>query len=482
MIRPDSPRLRRAFPVPPVRIAHLGLGAFHRAHQAMYIAAAADGADWGVRAFTSRSVALPQVLTGQDCLYTVVERGAGADTFRIGTALADARPGGDVTAWRATCADERTSLITLTVTEAGYRLRPDGRLDHDDPAVRADVAALASDPAGAVPVTVVGRCVLGLLERFRGSGGGSGGAQVAIMSCDNLADNGTLLRHAVLGLIARLRPGSPDFAAWVERAVAFPCCVVDRITPATTDADIAAVKEATGIRDEAAVVTEPFSEWVIEDIMGVGGTGGPAVPPESGAPLPDLRSAGATLTGSVLPFEQRKLWMLNGAHTLLAFAGLRRGHATIADTFADDVCRSWVEQWWDTAARHVRPPAADVAGYRHALAQRWENARIRHLVTQVAQDPLEKLPVRVIPVLRRELAAGRLDAAAVRPIAAWLATTTDGERLTTDRVRAAVGALDAECAASDQVVALVRAVTAEMQAARPPRVAGRSKESGPSKG
>jgi fructuronate reductase len=432
-----------------VRIAHLGLGAFHRAHQAMYIARASDGADWGIRAFTNHSSALPSVLAGQDCLYTVVERGRDGDRLRIGTAIADARPGDDIAGWRAVCADQRTSMITLTVTEAGYRLRTGGQLNHDDPAVGADLAALSDNPADAAPATVVGRLALGLLERY-----GHDGPPIAVVSCDNLAGSGTRLREVVLEFTARLRPG---LACWVERRVAFPSCVVDRITPATTSDDIAAVMAVTGIHDEATVVTEPRSEWIIEDLP-------EELRPE--IPQPDLRSAGVTITTDLLPFEQRKLWMLNGAHTLLAFAGLLRAHATIADTFADAVCRSWVEQWWDVAARHVRLPAADVGAYRRGLSDRFGNPRIRHLVTQVAADPLAKLPVRVIPVLRRELDAGRLDVSAVRPVAAWLAATTDGRELTIDRVRAAVRALGAECAADDdQVVALVHATSRELRAA-----------------
>jgi fructuronate reductase len=460
-------RLLRAHPRPPVRIAHLGLGAFHRAHQAVYIARAADGADWGIRAFTGHGVRLPALLAAQDCLYTVVQRGPDRDQLAVGTALADARPGGDIAAWRAVCRDPRTSLITLTVTEAGYHLRGDGRLNRDDPAVRADLTALSREArsrealsgdsarVGAAPATTIGRLALGLLDRYH-----HGGRPLVVVSCDNIAGNGTRLRAAMLEFAAGLPPG---LATWMERHVAFPSSVVDRITPATTSGDIAVIAAATGIRDEAAVITEPASEWVLEDL--------PAGPARD-VGLPDLRSAGVTITADPLPFEQRKLWMLNGAHTLLAYAGLLRGHATIAQAFADPLARRWAEEWWDAASRHVRLPADSIEVYRRELTDRFANPRIQHLVTQVAMDPLAKLAVRVLPVLRRELASGRLDAAAVRPVAAWLAVTavTAGSAtagataLTADRVRAALRQLDPECAADDQVVALTRAEAMELQA------------------
>jgi fructuronate reductase len=164
--------------------------------------------------------------------------------------------------------------------------------------------------------------------------------------------------------------------------------------------------------------------------------------------------------------------MLNGAHTLLAYTGLLRGHATIAQAFADPLARTWAEEWWDAASRHVGLPAESIAAYRRELTDRFANPRIQHLVTQVAVDPLAKLAVRVLPVLRRELASGRLDAAAVRPVAAWLAVTAvsassataGATALTADRVRGALRQLDAECAADDQVVAMTRATDGELQA------------------
>jgi fructuronate reductase len=154
-------------------------------------------------------------------------------------------------------------------------------------------------------------------------------------------------------------------------------------------------------------VTEPFSEWVLAGDFPAG--------------RPAWDAAGAVLTADVGPHEERKLWLLNGAHSVLAYAGALRGHETVADAVADPVCRGWVESWWDTCGPHLRLPAAEVAGYRAALLERFANPRIRHALGQIATDGSQKLPVRFLPVLRRERAAGRLPDAAVTVLAAWVA-------------------------------------------------------------
>ena len=164
--------------------------------------------------------------------------------------------------------------------------------------------------------------------------------------------------------------------------------------------------EAIGARDHAPVVTEPFSEWVLSGRFPAG--------------RPGWHDAGATLTDDVEPFEQRKLWLLNGGHSLLAYAGSIRGHATVADATADDACRAWLDEWWSEASAHLRFPAPDVAAYRGALLERFSNPRIRHRLDQIAADGSHKLPVRVLPVLRRERAAGRMPTGATRALAAWV--------------------------------------------------------------
>jgi fructuronate reductase len=169
---------------------------------------------------------------------------------------------------------------------------------------------------------------------------------------------------------------------------------------------VRAVASETGWADAVPVVTEPFSEWVLSG------------PFPAGRPAWD--AAGARFVDDVHPYETRKLLLLNGGHSLLAYAGSARGHDTIAEAVADPVCRGWLDQWWDEAVRHVPLPAADLAAYRAALLDRFANPRIRHTLAQIAADGSQKLPVRVLAVLRAERAAGRLPAGAVRIVAAWI--------------------------------------------------------------
>jgi fructuronate reductase len=154
------------------------------------------------------------------------------------------------------------------------------------------------------------------------------------------------------------------------------------------------------------VVTEPFSEWVIGGDFAAG--------------RPRWQDAGATFTTDVEPFEERKLWLLNGAHSMLAYAGSIRGHITVADAMGDPTCLQWLDQWWEAASRHLSLPPADNAAYRGALRERFANPRMRHRLDQIAWDGSQKLPIRVLPVLRKEREAGRLPAGATRPVAAWV--------------------------------------------------------------
>jgi fructuronate reductase len=198
----------------------------------------------------------------------------------------------------------------------------------------------------------------------------------------------------------------PGLADWLAGSISFATTMVDRITPKTTQEDLRSVKEATGLNDRAPVATEPFSEWVLSGTFPGG--------------RPSWDDAGATFTDEIQPYEQRKLWLLNGGHSLLAYAGSARGHQTVADAVADETCRAWLEDWWSEASRHLSLPAADVAAYRAALLDRFANPRMHHRLDQIAADGSQKLPVRILPTLRRERAAGRLPEGAARALAAWV--------------------------------------------------------------
>jgi fructuronate reductase len=388
--------LRRTAPAPPVRAVHLGLGSFFRAHQAWYTDRAADAGGWGIAAFTGRRPDLATALAAQDGLYTLITRGAAGDDLTVVRSLSRAHAATDTGAWLDHLASPEVRVLTTTVTEAGYVRRPDGGLDTTDPRVAADVAALRGDPRAPV-VTVPARVVAGLLARRAADAG-----PLALVPCDNLPDNGRALAVVVREFAAAVDPSLP---AWLDEQVGVVTTMVDRITPEPTAADRAAVLAATGVADRAPVATEPFSEWV----LGGRFPGG----------RPAWETAGAVFAEDVAPYEDRKLWLLNGAHSLMAYAGSLRGARTVADAIADPVCRRLVEQWWDTCAPHLRLPAAGGA-YRAALLDRFANPRIEHALGQIATDGSQKLPVRFPPVLRRERAAGRLPEAVVVVLAAWV--------------------------------------------------------------
>jgi fructuronate reductase len=287
------------------------------------------------------------------------------------------------------------AVVTLTVTEAAYARGRDGGLDLDRPDVRADVAAVRD---GGPTTTVPGRLVAGLAAR-RAAGAGA----LAVVSCDNLPGNGAVTARIVTDLAEVV---DPALAGWIGDQVSFVATMVDRITPRTTEDDVRAVAERTGWADAVPVVTEPFTEWVLSGAFPAG--------------RPAWDAAGALFVDDVHPHETRKLLLLNGGHSLLAYAGGARGHETIAQAVADPVCREWLEHWWDEASRYVPLPAADLAPYRAALLDRFANPRIRHTLAQIAADGSQKVPIRVLPVLRPERAAGRIPAGAVRILAAWI--------------------------------------------------------------
>lgn len=394
------PRLSRALPsapaAPPVRMVHIGIGNFHRAHQAWYTWHAPDRDRWGIAAFTGRRPDTAEALAPQNGLYTLIVRSAGGDDFELVGSLVEVNPASDHDRLLGLMAAADTAIVTITVTEAGYRLGAGGRLA-DSADVDADVAALRGDPRAPV-ATLPARLVAGLAAR---RAAGSGG--LTVLSCDNLPHNGAVAETVVTDLAARVDPG---LAGWIEDGVEFASSMVDRITPATTDEDRAVVAERQGYADASPVPTEPFSEWVISGRFPAG--------------RPAWERAGARLVDDVAPYEQRKLTLLNGSHTLLAYAGSIRGHESIDEAIADPRCRSWVESFWDEAEPHLTLRGPEIAAYRDALLERYRNPRIRHRLAQIAADGSAKIPVRILPTLRAERAAGRAPAGSATAVAAWV--------------------------------------------------------------
>jgi fructuronate reductase len=332
------------------RVAHLGLGAFHRAHQAWYTEHAHD--DWRITAFTGRRPDAARLLAAQRFAYTLIERAADGDTAETIRSISAAVPGDDARAWLDTIADPRTGVLTLTVTEPGY-------------------AVDAGPPA---------RIAAGLSAR-RASGAGA----IAIVSCDNLPGNGRMLRDAVL---AHARAD----AAWITENVAFVDTVVDRITPATTPADVEAARELTGVSDPAVVVTEPFTEWILHG--------------EFPAGRPAWDAAGARFVDDVAPYEERKLWLLNAGHTLLAASGRLAGYETVSEAFADDALRDAVEALWTEQRAVIDLPPEDLDPWLDDLRIRFANPRIAHRLDQISRDSAAKVPVRILAPLRRRMEAG----------------------------------------------------------------------------
>jgi fructuronate reductase len=394
-----------------VRIVHLGLGAFHRAHQAWYTQAANDsssGEGWGIAAFTGRSPDAAVVLAAQDAVYTLIERSRTGDTARLIESISVAADGADEARWRDAMADPAVAVVTLTITEAGYR---------------------ATGPASAGA-----RLVDGLRARMA-----AGAPALAIVSCDNLPDNGRVVGDLVRAGAA----GNRALEDWIDTKVSFVSTMVDRITPAATPHDREVAFELTGFADAAPVVTEPFSEWVLSGAFPSG--------------RPRWEEAGARFVDDIEPFERRKLWLLNAGHSALAYLGLLRGRTTIADALADPVCKKTLEELWDEARPVLPFDDAEVDAQLATLRSRFENARIEHRLVQIAQDGSQKLPPRILDAARARADAGLpVGVAEARVIAAWIL------HLPTDAVRdpgavtliASVDPEDADAAARDALALL----------------------------
>ncbi|MHA7861465.1 mannitol dehydrogenase family protein [Tessaracoccus sp. Y36] len=392
-------------PAAPVRMVHLGLGNFTRAHQAWYTEHASDAAEWGIAAFTGRRPTMSDLLTPQDGLYTLVTQGADGDHFEVISSVVAVHPASDFRALMDYFASPGLAVVTSTVTEAGYYRLPSGALDVADEAVAADLAALKTlVEEGRVSVdsiaeldisTPPARILAGLLGR-RAAGSGA----LTVLPCDNIPDNGTAFGQVVRDAAQQV---DPTLVGWMDENVAWATCMVDRITPATTEAEVRLVAETQGYSDASPVPTEPFSEWVISG--------------EFPAGRPDWESAGAQLVTDVEPYEQRKLWMLNGSHSLLAYAGPILGVETVAEGIAHPVLREWVLTWWNEAGPGLQVPWED---YARALVERYQKPNIRHLLAQIASDGSLKLPVRIAPTLRAWRGRGEMPVAAVKAVAAWL--------------------------------------------------------------
>ena len=390
-------RLHHTPSAEPAGIVHLGLGAFFRAHGAIYVeqAMAASGGDWGIVGVSLQSPGTRDRLAPQGWAYTALQLGPEGETAQVVTVLRDVlvapeNPQAVLDAMTAPA----VRIVSLTVTEKGYCHEPStGRLNADHPDIRHDL----DNP--------LPRSAPGFLVRALQARRAAGIPPFTVLCCDNLPENGHVVRGVVLDL-ARLI--DPDLAAWIEAQGAFPSTMVDRIVPATTPADVDRVETLTGRRDEAPVMHEPFRQWVVEDRFCNG--------------RPDLGAVGVQLVEDVTPFEHMKLRMLNGTHSSLAYLGYLAGHQTIADTMADPVMAQFVDRLWrsEIIPALTPPPGTDLAAYADALAARYANPAIRHRTWQIAMDGSQKLPQRILGTIAEGRAAGRPVPGLTLAVAAWM--------------------------------------------------------------
>lgn len=399
-------------------VVHLGIGAFHRAHQAVVFDDALKSGDprWGVLGASLRSPGVRDQLNPQNGLYTLVVRDGADEHLRVIGACSGVLVGPeDPAALVAAMADADVHIVTLTVTEKGYRLDPaTGDLLLDDPEVAADLADIGS------PRTAPGFIVAALSARKS-----AGLKPFTVISCDNLPHNGKRIRAGVLAMARRIDANSSGsgLADWIEAEGAFPQTMIDRIVPATIPEDIARLTARLGVEDQGMVKAEPFTQWVIEDRFA--------------GPRPDFASLGVQLTDAVEPWEDAKLRLLNGAHSAIAYLGALSGHEHVHEAVAVPPFRAYVEALWDEAQTTLNPPPGlHIPTYRKELMARFSNSALMHRTRQIAMDGSQKLPQRLLAGAAERLEAGQgIDAIALG-VAAWMkwqsGATESGETFAVD--------------------------------------------------
>jgi fructuronate reductase len=424
-----------------IGIVHLGLGAFHRAHQAILTqrALAVAPGPWAICGASLRGAAVRDALRPQDCLYTLIENDGTDERASVVGVLREALfapEEGDILLARI--AAPSTRIVTLTVTEKGYCHNPaTGEIDPTHPDIQADLGG------GNSPRSTLGWLVQGLMHRRAAHAGG-----VTVLCCDNMASNGRTLHQLVRQFAEHL---DRDLAAWIEDQVRFPSSMVDRIVPAATTASLDHAASLLGLRDEAAVHAEAFVQWVIEDDFAAG--------------RPAWEAAGAELVKDVRPYQELKLRLLNGAHSAIAYLGALLGKPFVADVMADPELARFVKRLMleEIAPLTPAPSGFDVEGYVRALLRRFANGSLRHRTLQIAMDGSQKIPVRWLPVLREARRRGSPVPHLITALAVWLQFLTGRDEADRDlplddplaaRLRAAVAPV------SDDPVALVRAVLA----------------------
>ncbi len=377
-----------------IGIVHIGPGAFHRAHQAVYLDdLLADHPDWAICGVSLHSADVRDALQPQDGLYTLALLGEQSQLRVVGSIRELLCAPEEPAAVLARLADPAVRLVTLTITEKGYCLAGQD-LDVTHPDIAHDLAAPTT------PHSAIGYIVAGLRTRQR-----LGLAPYTVLSCDNLADNGHHLRRAVLQYARRV---DTDVADWIEAEVAFPCSMVDSITPATDDALRERVSSELGCVDAWPIQRETYTQWVIEDRFC--------------NERPPFECVGVTMSHDIAGYDRAKLRLLNGAHSSLAYLGSLTDLETVGDAMSEPPLAGFVERLMraSIAPAIALPEGMDAGAYIDAILERFRNPSIRHRLSQIAWDGSQKLPVRLLSTIADALALGRSIAPLCLPIAAWM--------------------------------------------------------------
>ncbi|WP_250461502.1 mannitol dehydrogenase family protein [Microbulbifer litoralis] len=379
-------------------IVHLGTGAFHRAHQARYTEEVLENGEtgWGIIGSSLRSPTVRDQLAPQDYLYSLVEKGNDGEKIRVIGCIQDLHVAPESPrALLDTLARDEIRVVSLTITEKGYCHDPaTGNLNLDHPDIRHDL----DNPQA--PKSALGFIVYALRERME-----KGLPGFTLLSCDNLPSNGKLLEQMVSGFARAVDSG---LAQWVAENTSCPCTMIDRIVPATTDADRDALEKTLGVRDNAAVMAEPFTQWVVEDNFVRG--------------RPGWEKAGVTFVDDVEPYEWIKLRLLNGCHSLLAYSGYLAGFETVADVMAEPAFAALAKQFLanEASAAVEAPEGFDLQHYQQQLLERFSNRALRHRTWQIAMDGSQKIPQRWLGTLRHQLENGGAIDLLTFALACWI--------------------------------------------------------------
>lgn len=379
-------------------IVHLGIGAFHRAHQAFYTEAVLNqfGGDWGIIGCSLRSAGVRDQLDPQDCLYTLVERSSEGEKLQVIGAVQKTMVGPEnPAALIATMVSESIKIISLTVTEKGYCHDPaTGNINLQHPDIVHDLANLSS------PKSAIGYIVAALQQRFAANAKG-----FTVLSCDNLPNNGNVLEKVVLQFAQQI---SAELTEWIKANATFPCTMIDRIVPATTEQDRIDIEARMGLRDDGMVVCEPFTQWVVEDNFACG--------------RPEWEKVGVLLVKEVHVFEKIKLRLLNGAHSTLAYTGYLSGFDYISEVMEQAAFVNMAKIYMAREAGEtlVAPAGFDIDAYQQQLRDRFTNKALKHRTWQIAMDGSQKLPQRLLETLREQLSGnGHIDILCLG-VAAWI--------------------------------------------------------------